>query len=235
MREAIEAVDWDALPGHPDWYAPERAARGLRALADAANMVQVADARSLLSGGGIVHDHSGAVFPAAAVAAPLLLDIAEQGHPVARGTAVGLVEEALAFAPHAAYARVATPCGSAVPVCCAVADHLRARTALLARRGGRGKALLAEAAEHWRLEIQECLAEGGDTAAFGSLAGRLPGGAHAAELHAAGGITVLDEVSLAYPPAEDSAEACLWVRGRRPGELPPGALLFPAECGERAH
>lgn len=235
MLDAIDAVDWGAIPGHPDWYEPARAARGLRALADAANLVQAAEAGSLLGGGGIVHGHSAAVFPAAAVATPLLLDIAQQGHPAARDTALGLVDEALSSCPHAEYTRVTTSYGASVPICCTIAHHLRARTALLAGLGKRGKALLADAAEHWRFEVQECVADGNDTAAFGVLAGCFPGGVHAVELHLVGEIVVLDEVALEYHPVEGAREACLRVVGRRPGELPPGAVLFPAECGERVH
>ncbi|MGW5475524.1 hypothetical protein [Streptomyces sp. NPDC004008] len=235
MFDAVDAVDWGAVPGHPDWYEPARAARGLRALAGAANPVEAAEAGSLLGGGGIVHGHSAAVFPAAAVATPLLLDIAQQGHPAARDTALGLLDEALSSYPHAEYTRVTTPYGTAVPICCAIAHHLRARTALLTGLGKRGRGLLADAAEHWRFEIRECVADGDDTTAFGALAGCFPGGVHAVELHLAGETTVLDEVALEYALVEGSLEACLRVTGRRPGELPPGAVLFPAGCGERAH
>jgi hypothetical protein len=93
--------------------------------------------------------------------------------------------------------------------------------------------LLADVAEHWRFEIRECIADGDDTAAFGTLVGCFPGGVHAVELHLVGEIAVLDEVTLEYPPAEGSLDACLRVVGRHPSELPPGAVLSPAECGER--
>ncbi|MGW0548112.1 hypothetical protein [Streptomyces altiplanensis] len=232
MLDAIDAVDWGAIPGHPDWYEPDRVASGLRALADAANLIQVAEAGSLLDGGGIIHGHSGAVFPAAAVAAPLLLDIAQQGHPAARDAVLSLLDEALSFIPHAGYTRLATPYGKAVPLCCAIADHLRSRADFLAGLGRMGKLLLADAAEHWRFTIRECVTDGDDTAAFGILGGHFPGGVHAAELHVAGSITALDEVALEYSPAKGSLEACLRVIGRHPHELPPGATLLPAECGE---
>ncbi|MFI8193253.1 hypothetical protein ACIF8T_31510 [Streptomyces sp. NPDC085946] len=235
MLHEIDAVDWHSLPGHPDWYDPDRAARGLRALSEAANPVQAAEAGSRLGGGGIVHGHSAAVFPAAVAATPLLLDIARRGHPAARDTALGLIDEALSCYPHDGYTRVAAPDGTAVPLCCAIAHHLRDRTDFLAGLGKRGRSLLAEAAAHWRFEIRECVADGGDTAAFGLLAGCLPEGVHAAEMHLAGDLTVLSALSLEYPPAEGSPEACLRVFARRPGELPPGAVLFPAECGDRVH
>ncbi|MGW2556316.1 hypothetical protein [Streptomyces sp. NPDC001635] len=235
MVDAINAVDWGAIAGPPDWYEPARAARGLRALTDAANLVEAAEASSLLGGGGIVHGHSAAVFPAAAVATPLLLDIAQQGHPAARDAALGLVDEALSSYPHGEYTRVTTSYGTAVPICCAIAHQLRARSALLAGLGKRGRALLADAAEHWRFEIRECVADINDTAAFGDLVGCFPSGLHAAELHVGGEIAVLDEVALEYPPVDGSFEACLRVTGWRPAELPPCAVLFPAECGERVH
>jgi hypothetical protein len=235
VLDEIDAVDWGSLPGHAAWYEPDRVAHGLRALAEAANLVQAAEAGSLLGGGGIVHGHSAAVFPAAVVAAPLLLDIAQQGHPAARDTALGLLDEALSCYPHAGYTRVVAPDGTAVPICCAIAHHLRARTDFLLGLGKRGKSLLADAAAHWRFEIRECVADGGDTAAFGILAGCLPDGVHEAEMHLAGANTVLSEVTLEYPPAEDSPEACVRVIDRHPRELPPGVVLFPAECGDRVH
>ncbi|MFF5960859.1 hypothetical protein [Streptomyces luteogriseus] len=235
MLDEIDAVGWDSIPGHPDWYEPNRAARGLRALSGAANLVQAAEAGSQLGGGGIVHGHSAAVFPAAVVATPLLLDIAQRGHPAAQDTALGLLDETLSCYPHAGYTRVAAPDGTAVPICCAIAHHLRDRTDFLVGLGKRGKSLLADAAAHWRFEIRECVADSGDTAAFGILAGCFPDGVHAAEMHFAGAITVLSELTLEYPSVEGCLEACLRVFARDPGELPPGAVLFPAECGDRVH
>ncbi|MFE5889604.1 hypothetical protein ACFQ6E_11810 [Streptomyces sp. NPDC056462] len=235
MLDEIDMVEWDSVPGHPDWYEPDRAAQGLRALAEAANLVQAAEAGSQLGGGGIVHGHSGAVFPAAAVATPLLLDIAQQGHPAAQDTAMGLLDEALSCYPHAGYTRVTAPDCTAIPICCAIAHHLRDRADFLVGRGKRGKSLLADATAHWRFEIRECIADGSDTAVFGILAGCLPDGVHAAEMHHAGAITILSELTLEYPPAEDSREACLRAIARPPSQLPPGAVLFPAECGDRVH
>lgn len=235
MLDEIDVVDWDSIPGHPGWYEPDRVARGLRALSEAANLIQAAEAGSLLGGGGIVHGHSGAVFPAAVVATPLLLDIAQRGHLAAQDTAMGLLDEALSCYPHVGYTRVMAPDGTAVPLCCAIAHHLRDRADFLVGRGRRGKSLLASAAAHWRFEIRDCVADGSDTAAFGILAGCLADGVHAAEMHLAGAMTMLSELPLEYPPAEDSREACLRVFARHPRELPPGALLFPAECGDRVH
>ncbi|MEU8760170.1 hypothetical protein [Streptomyces sp. NPDC048659] len=231
------AVDWAAIPGPPGWYDPARARHGLRALANAANLVDAARAGSRLGGGGIVHGHSAAVFPAAVAAAPLLLSVAEDGHPAAREVALGLLDEALSFFPHAGFARVSTSYDTAVPICCALANELRARADLLAALGKRGKDLLADASVHWRFDIQEPVADGADAAAFGTLAGRFPasGAAPAAELPVGGEIVILDEVTLEYAPMAGARDACLRVRGQRPSALPPGAVLFAAECGERLH
>lgn len=238
VLDEIDTVAWDTVPGHPGWYEPDRVARGLRGLAEATNPVQAAEAGSQLGGGGIVHGHSAAVFPAAVIATPLLLDIAQQGHPAARDTALGLIDEALSSCPHDGYTRVAAPGGGAVALCCAIAQHLRDRTGFLVSLGKRGRALLADADAHWRFEVRECVADSGDTVAFGILAGCLPDGVHAAETHLAGAGTALSELSLEYPvhpSAEGSLEACVRVFGRHPGELPSGAVLFPAECGARVH
>lgn len=86
---------------------------------------------------------------------------------------------------------------------------------------------------HWCFEVRECVADGGDTAAFGVLVGVFPGGVGAVELHIGGEIPVLGEVVLECAPVGGCVEACLRVRGRLPGELPPGAVLIAAECGER--
>ncbi|WP_371623434.1 hypothetical protein OG245_11580 [Streptomyces sp. NBC_01116] len=238
MLEAIDAVDWDGLPGPdglnaPDGlYSPARVATGLRALATATGLVRAADAGALLAGGGLVHDHSGTVFPAAVVAAPFLLAVARHGHPEAGATALGLLDDALAFAARDRLTRVATPYAEAVPICCALADHLRGGADLLATRGREGGQLLADAAEHWRFDVQEVVAGGEGVAAFGALAGRFPDGAPAAELHRAGRVTVLERVVLHYPPEPDGGpDACLRVDGVRPDELAPPAVLFPARCG----
>ncbi|WP_097866939.1 hypothetical protein, partial [Streptomyces sp. rh34] len=199
--------------------------------ATAAGLVRAADAGSLLAGGGLVHDHSGAVLPAAVAAAPLLLAIARHGHPAAGATALGLLDDALAFATRDQYTRVATPYAEAAPICCALADHLRSGSGLLAARGREGKRLLADAAGHWRFDAQEVIAEGDGIAVLGTLAGRFPDGPQAAELHRAGHVTALERVVLLHPPeAGGGPDACLRVDGVRPDEIAPPAVLFPARC-----
>ncbi|MFE7478927.1 hypothetical protein [Streptomyces sp. NPDC057552] len=210
--EVVEAVDWDRLPGPADLYRPDHAATSLRALATATGLVQAADAGALLAGGGLLHDHSGAVFPAAVVAAPILLAIARHGHPQAGATALGLLDDALAFATHdGRRTRVATPYAEAVPTCCALADHLRRGADLLAAAGHEGKRLLAEAAAHWRFDVREVAAEGDGAVALGSLSGRFPDGdgTRAAELHR----------GRPYRPAR-TGRTPLPARGRQPRRVP---------------
>ncbi len=231
VLEAIDAVSWGDLPG-PDLYEPDRVATGLRALATATGLVQAAGAGSRLAGGGLVHDHSGAVFPSVVVAAPILLAIVRDGHPDAGATALGLLDDALAFATCDRHTRVATPYAGAVPICCALADHLRSHAGLLAASEPEGRWLLADAAHHWRFDVQEAVAEGDGVAAFGALAGRFPGGTQPAELHLAGHATPLAvQVALVYPVAEGSPDACLRVDGMGVDEVAPSAVLLPARCG----
>lgn len=233
MLDAIEAVDWARIPGPAGWYRPDLAASGLRALATATGLVQAARAGSVLAGGGLVHDHSGGVFPAVVTAAPILLAIARHGHPEAGATALGLLDDALAFATHDRHTRVATPYAEAVPICCALADQLRGSTDLLATSWLEGKHLRADAAEHWRFDVHEIIAgsDGDGALAFGALAGRFPDdGPQAAELHLCGRVTPLEQVALHYPPEDGSPDACLHITGVRPRELAPPAVLFPARC-----
>ncbi|MFD0422995.1 hypothetical protein [Streptomyces parvus] len=235
VLEAIEAVNWGDLPGPVDLYEPGRVATGLRALATASGLVQAADAGSLLADGGLVHDHSGAVFPAAVTAAPILLAIVRDGHPGAGATALGLLDDALAFAARDRRTRVVTSYAEAVPICCALADHLRGAAGLLAASGAEGRQLLAEAAHHWRFDVQETVAEGTGAAAFGVLAGRFPGGTQRAELHRAGHVPPLVvQVAPHYPLSGHSPDACLRVDGARLDGVAPSAVLLPGGCGSGA-
>ncbi|MFF4943533.1 hypothetical protein [Streptomyces rubiginosohelvolus] len=233
MLEEIDAVNWGGLPGPRDLYDPDRVATGLRALATASGLVRAADAGSLLAGGGLVHDHSGAVFPAAVTAAPILLAIVRDGHPEAGATVLGLLDDALAFAVCDRRTRVATSYAEAVPICCALADQLRRDAGLLAASGAEGRRLLADAAHHWRFDVQEAVAEEDGVAAFGVLAGRFPGGTQPAELHRAGHVTPLAvQVAPHYPLSDRSPdEACLRMDGARLDEVAPPAVLFPGRCG----
>ncbi|MGW8986857.1 hypothetical protein ACWGQ9_29930 [Streptomyces parvus] len=239
MLEAIDAVNWGYLPGPCDLYEPDRVATGLRALATASGLVRAAGAGSLLAGGGrraagggLVHGHSGAVFPAAVTAAPILLAIVRDGRPDAGATALGLLDDALAFAARDRRTRVATSYAEAVPICCALADQLRRHAGLLAASGAEGRCLLADAAHHWRFDVQEAVAEGDGVAAFGVLAGRFPGGTQPAELHRVGrGTPLAVQVAPHYPLSGHSPDACLRVDGARLDGAAPSAVLLPSGCG----
>ncbi|MFB4314896.1 hypothetical protein [Actinomadura sp. 21ATH] len=234
VRE-IEAVDWATVPGRAGWYEPERAVAGLRDLAAATGGLAAAKAFSLLEGGGILHGHSGAVLPAAAVAAPFLLGIAEHGGPAARRAAVGLLEESLAYDPFDGYTRIDTPQACGVPLCCAVAGHVRARIGAPAALGRDARDLLAMAGEHWRFTVRELAADGTDMIASGVLDGAFPTGRHPVELHDGRRIVPLDGAVLEYPPDDATGEAFLRLAGIPADRVRTGAALFPGACGRRVH
>lgn len=169
MLDEIDAVSWGSIPGHAEWVGTGSCRPWSACLSEAGSLVQAAEAGSQLGGGGIVHGHSAAVIPAAVVATQLLLDLAQRGHPVARATALRLLERALSCHPNAGYTRVVASDGTAVYICCAIAHHVRASRSVSASPSS-------------------------DTAAFGVLAGCLSGSLQAAEMHLAGAITVLKEL-----------------------------------------
>lgn len=237
LSDAIDAVDWSAVPAPPNpRYRPEVIVGSLKELATATTLDQAADAASRLAGGGIVHDHSGMVFPSASWAAPLLLDIVEQGHPHARAAAVGLLDDALCLHPPAGYNRVVTEHGMHVPICCAVARSVRSRRDILLAQGHPGKRVLAEARLHWRFDIEETLpVSEGVVAAFGVLEGVLPSPPVEGELHSGPSRFRAPAVETEYPPADDTGQACLLLRGVPTEKAVPGSALHPTACGEREH
>ncbi|MEU3461892.1 hypothetical protein ABZ721_18370 [Streptomyces sp. NPDC006733] len=80
FADAVDAVDWSALPALPDdpYSRPERIAENLKKLAAGTTYHQITAAASGLAN-GVIHDHSGMVFPAAYTATPFLLDLVEHG------------------------------------------------------------------------------------------------------------------------------------------------------------
>lgn len=237
LSDAIDAVDWSTVPAPPSpYYRPEVITDSLKELATATTLDQVADAASRLAGGGIVHGHSGMVFPSASWAAPLLLDIVEQGHPRARAAAVGLLDDALCFHPPAGYNRVITEYETHVPICCAVARSVRNRRDVVLAQRRPGKRLLTEARLHWRFDIEETLTVSeGVVAAFGVLEGVLPSPPVKGELHAGPEQFSVPTVDTEYPPADDTGQACLLLKNVPTEEAVPGSVLRPAACGEREH
>jgi hypothetical protein len=226
MADGIEAddVDWQAVAGPSGYYRPEVVGPALHALATATGAARAARAAAALAGGGIVHDHSGAVWPAAAFAAPILLDILEHGHPAARTAAGDLLCDSLVFLPRKGYSRVRTAVAAALPVCCAIAYHVHLRQP--ARTD-----LLAEADRHWLFRVDEAEADADGTGgtAFGALHGLLPSGRHDAECHTPTGCAPV-VVTITEPPVSRAdPTALLHLRSTGPLRVPTGAVVTSAE------
>ncbi|WNM33675.1 hypothetical protein RKE30_26445 [Streptomyces sp. Li-HN-5-11] len=101
---------------------------------------ETGDAASLLADGGFVCDHAAMVFPAAYTATPILLDLVEHGRrPRIKEAALGLLSNALDYFPTAGHNRVDTPYGANVPLCCAIARHIRGRRSALLAHGVHGR------------------------------------------------------------------------------------------------
>lgn len=144
MLDAIASVDWYSVPGPADLYRPVDAWSGLRDLARARGHSEAASAASRLAGGGIIHDHSGTVFPSAVLATPILLRIAEHGNGTAQAAALELIEESLLFRPWPRFARTE----EGVRLCCAIAGHVHTCAQHLAALGSRSRSLLTTAGRH---------------------------------------------------------------------------------------
>ncbi|MDX2646114.1 hypothetical protein PV341_21635 [Streptomyces sp. PA03-1a] len=245
----IDAVNWNAIPtprprprtaDARDGARAERPdpAAGLRALAAARDLEGVASAVAALTSSSLLRGRTGEVLPGAVVAAPFLLDIAEQGHPHARESAVVLLDGAMRSAPLADFSRFRTPAGHDAPLCCAIAELVRARRDSLAECGRSGKYLLKASDAHWRFDIREASGASGasgEIVALGILQGGLPAPSSGGELHHDGSVTAVGAVGVECPPVDATAEACLRLSGLAAdaadgGEL-AGAVLYPAACG----
>jgi hypothetical protein len=179
-------VDWHAIPGRPGWYDPDKVAPSLRDLATTKSEKEAARLFSCLANWGILHNHSGTVYPAAVAAAPILLDILERGHRVARERAGELLSLSMFLSSCPGYDRVDTDYAQAVPICCAVAHHVRSRRGVYPEFAW----LASEAREHWRLDVESVTADGVDTIAFGTLVGTVPEGVQSVESHTGSDLSV---------------------------------------------
>ena len=196
---------------------------------------------SLFAGGGFVNEHAGMVFPAAYAATPILLDLVEYGRrPRIKAAALGLVFDALCFLPLAGLNRVDTAYGSNVPLCCAMARHIRTRrpAALLAHRRY-GRQLLEEAALHWRLTIEETeeteLQPDGGLTAIADLEGAPFPTPVEAELSVPPFTQRALTVRIDTLTADPSGAACIQLTPAPAAFVVPGAPLHSAECGLREH
>ncbi|TDC15692.1 hypothetical protein E1265_26370 [Streptomyces sp. 8K308] len=235
--DAIDAVDWSAIP-NPTWHRcgdPERVAHALRLLTVSTTANETGDAASLLADSGFVCGHAALVIPAAYTATPILLDLVEHGQrPRIKDAALGLLSNALDYFPTAGHNRVDTPYGANVPLCCAIARHIRGRRSALLAHGVHGKQLLAEAELHWRLTIEEAeLQDDSSLIAIAVLEGAPFRTPVDAELH-----TPLKQpvqhVRINALTADTSGRACIEL-GQAPFEPVPGSALCPFECGRREH
>jgi hypothetical protein len=169
------------------------------------------------------------------VAVPFLLDLVEHDHPKAKDAALDLLWCCLSYEPFVDHNRVDTPSARAVPLCCATAERIRARSGVLTAQGNEARSMLADAAEHWRFAVRDVAADDEDTVVFGPLGGAFPDGAHPGELHVAGRIIQFAAVALEIPPDADSDEAGLRLIGVPVDRVRAGAVLYSATCGERVH
>ncbi|WP_050986967.1 hypothetical protein [Saccharomonospora xinjiangensis] len=222
----LDGIDWAAIPGHPGFYRPEHAEEGLRLLTSATTDADVRAATAMLTGGGLIHGHSAAVLPSAAVAAPILAAVAEHGIPLARATAVSLLDDALTLLPHAGFGRTA----QGVPLCCAIADSARHHTTALARNGHRD--LLTEIDRHWRVVVTASAPH--DPILLGNLTGAPPPQPAQAEIVHDGAPARVVTVAVDIPPPHRGGEALLRVPASATA-IPTRALLVPAACGNAVH
>jgi len=236
--DAIDAVNWSAIPNptghrHDD---PSRVAQALRLLAVSTTANETGDAAATLAGSGFVWGHAAMVFPAAYAATPILLDLVEHGHrPRIKSAAIGLLSDALSCVPAAGHNRVDTPSGANVPLCCAIAERIRARSSALVGYGIYGKQLLAEAELHWRLIIDETeQIPDGDLIAVATLEGAPAQTPVEAELHTPSieqpGPTVWINTLVA------DASGSAYIELSQPCPQPaPGSALYPSDCAHREH
>ncbi|MFF3412602.1 hypothetical protein ACFYW8_42015 [Streptomyces sp. NPDC002742] len=235
--DAIDVVNWSAIP-NPTWHRcddPERVAHALRLLTVSTTANETGDAASLLAGSGFVCGHAAMVFPAAYAATPILLDLVEHGQrPRIKDVALGLLSNALDYFPTAGHNRVDTPYGAGVPLCCAIARHIRHRRSALLAHGIYGKQLLAEAELHWRLTIEEVEPQADcSLTAIAVLEGAPFQTPVEAELHTPPFEQPVRTVQIDALTADASGGACIELG--QPSEAAPGSALYPAECGRREH
>ncbi|WP_392972000.1 hypothetical protein [Streptomyces sp. LN245] len=236
--DAIHDVDWSAIPNPTGdhWDDPEGVAHALRMLTVSTTANETGDAAANLAGRGFVCGHAAMVFPAAYAATPILLDLVANGRrPRIKDAAVGLLSDALGFLPPADHNRVDTDYGADIPLCCAIAQHIRGRRDLLLAHGRSGKRLVSEAEQHWRLTIEEaeCRPDGSQTA-LAFLDGTPFATPTEAEVHTPAAVLSASNVWIDALAADTSGAAAVHF-GAAPLEFLPGCTLYPAECGLREH
>ncbi|MFF3949964.1 hypothetical protein ACFYYN_34870 [Streptomyces sp. NPDC001902] len=239
ILDAIDAVDWSAIPNPTSWPGdePARVADALRRLTVSTTANETGSAAAALGDRGFTCGHAAMVFPAAYPATAVLLDLVEHGRrPRIKDVALSLVFEALRFSPLAGHNRVDTPYGTDVPLCCAIARQIRSRAGALLAHGIHGKHLLAQAALHWRLAVEETEPQpDGTTTALTVLEGEPFGTPAEAEVHTTEPAKTFPAVRIESLTADASGAAYVRLAHAPYGVLSPGGVLYDAECGNREH
>ncbi|MFE9487488.1 hypothetical protein ACFYNF_13855 [Streptomyces sp. NPDC006641] len=115
------------------------------------------------------------MFPAAVVAAPFLLDIAErQDCAPARGAALALLGDMMDSLPFAGFDRFTAPDRHRAPLYCAVAGLVRERRASISALGESGVSLVRNSDGHWRFDVRDAAVQGNGALVLGVLGGRIP-------------------------------------------------------------
>lgn len=223
MFEAIETIDWAAVPGPAGLYQPGKVALALRALALSTDEASADAAIRPLEDGGLFDRNCGCVHPASLVAAPVLMDIAEHGPAAAFGAVCVLLRGALTGCPW-------VEDGTDALLCCAIAESVRARAALFEARGGQcALNVLKEADAHWALTVSEVAPDQrpGNVLALGKLVG-MPGRAYApCELRIPGHPARRVEAcaTVVSAPAAAGGEALVRFSFIEEGQIQPGHVL----------
>lgn len=230
VLEAVERTDWRAMPGSGLLFEPEVIAPALRALASASTEDEAFIAVRPLADGGLRHNHSGILHPAAVVAAPMLLDLLELGSAAVLTAIAALLRALLrdsfpwSDAPYASESA-----GGERLLCCAIADSVRARSEMLTGRGECGVSVVDAANAHWSFTVAEVsqAERPGNVLALGHLIGAPDQSYARCELRGphSQARMLSASVNVLYPPTGHSGEALLRVHDIEPDQLRVGDVL----------
>jgi hypothetical protein len=230
VLEAIDRTDWHAMPGSDGLFVPEQIAPALRSLASASSEDEAFTAVRPLANGGLRHDHSGILHPAAVVAAPILLDLLEFG-PDALLTAIAALLRSLLrdSGPWGDAPYVSDSTGEKQLLCCAIADTVRTRSEMLTQRGECGASIVAAANSHWSFTVAEVsqTERPGNLLALGHLIGAPDQKYAPCELRRPNTPvrTLPARVNILYPPTGHTGEALLRFHDIQPDDLQIGDIL----------
>jgi hypothetical protein len=230
VLEAVRRTDWCAIPGSDVLFVPEVIAPALRALASASSEDEGFAAVRPLANGGLRHDHSGILHPAAVVAAPMLLDIAELSSDAVLPAIEALLQALLRDScPWSDAPYTVGSAGEERLLCCAIADTVRAHSRMLMSRGQRGLRLVHAANAHWSFTVVEVseAERAGNVLALGDLIGAPEGRYARCELRRphSRALQLSARVNVLHPPDGHGGEALLHFHGVEPDQLRVGDVL----------